>query len=303
MPARTARTSSTARVAALAEANGTPETSCAPNAQQRTQTAPSAAMARSDHAAVAGCDPGQAKHRQGREDEDGDDEHGRAGHDEVGVPRSDRVAQRLDADPGVPPVGNGIERAVESRVEPMSRTFTITSRPRSGPTTQARTRRSPAGRARARARTAMPSSGSLSERAERERAGWSRSDQGDPDEQQARRWSGPARSSATRMSTRRGAARCAHVGEPRATTCRGRTTRRAAQARREACLGQRRGAATSAAATVRDDALSRGDDLAPVAGRQRRPHPRQPPTGCEERVARHADQRGPRRRSSGRRRC
>ena len=43
MPERTARTSSTARVAALAEANGTPETSCAPNAQQRTQMAPSAA--------------------------------------------------------------------------------------------------------------------------------------------------------------------------------------------------------------------------------------------------------------------
>ncbi len=68
-------------------------------------------------AAVAGRDPGQAKHRQGREDEYADDEHGRAGHDEVGVPRSDRVAQRLDADPGVPPVGNGIERPVEGRVD------------------------------------------------------------------------------------------------------------------------------------------------------------------------------------------
>ena len=34
-----------------------------------TQATPSAATARSDHAAVAGRDPGQAKHRQRREDE------------------------------------------------------------------------------------------------------------------------------------------------------------------------------------------------------------------------------------------
>ena len=83
MPARTARTSSTARPAALVEAIGTWETSCAPNAQQRTQTAPSAVTAAERPPAVTGRDPGQAKHRQGREDEHGDDEHRRAGHDQV----------------------------------------------------------------------------------------------------------------------------------------------------------------------------------------------------------------------------
>ena len=68
-------------------------------------------------AAVAGRDPGQAKHRQGREDEYGDDEHRRAGDDQVRVRPTDRVAQRLDADPGVAPVGDGIERPVEGREE------------------------------------------------------------------------------------------------------------------------------------------------------------------------------------------
>ena len=67
--------------------------------------------------AVAGRDPGQAKHRQGREDEYGDDEHRRADDGQVRARPSDRVAQRLDADPGVAPVANGVERPVEGREE------------------------------------------------------------------------------------------------------------------------------------------------------------------------------------------
>ena len=67
---------------------------------------------------MAGRDPGQAKHRQGREDEDGDAEHRRAGDDQVRLRPADRVAQRLDADPGVAPVGNGVERPVEGLEEP-----------------------------------------------------------------------------------------------------------------------------------------------------------------------------------------
>ena len=41
------------------------------------------------------------------------------------------------------------------------------------------------------------------------------------------------------------------------------------------------------------DPLRRGDDLAPVAARQRRAHPRERPAGGEERVARRADREHP----------
>ena len=43
-----------------------------------------------------------------------------------------------------------------------------------------------------------------------------------------------------------------------------------------------------------NDPLSRSDDLAPVARRQRLTHPRQQPPGCEERVACRADREHPR---------
>ena len=43
-----------------------------------------------------------------------------------------------------------------------------------------------------------------------------------------------------------------------------------------------------------NDSLNRGDDLAPVAGRQRLTHPRQQPPGYEERVACRADREDPR---------
>ena len=68
-------------------------------------------------AAVDGRDTGQAKHRQGREDEDGDAEQRRTDDGQVRVRPTDRVAQRLDADPGVAPVTNGVERPVEGRKE------------------------------------------------------------------------------------------------------------------------------------------------------------------------------------------
>ena len=65
------------------EAIGAPETSCAPNAQQSTQATPSAATARSDDPAVAGRDPGQAKQRQGREDDAATPDQRHAGHGQV----------------------------------------------------------------------------------------------------------------------------------------------------------------------------------------------------------------------------
>ena len=69
-------------------------------------------------AAVAGRDPRHAQQRQDREGEERDDEHGRDGDDEVRARPADRVAQRLDADPRVARVVDGLERPVERREEP-----------------------------------------------------------------------------------------------------------------------------------------------------------------------------------------
>ena len=84
------------------------------------------------------------------------------------------------------------------------------------------------------------------------------------------------------------------AGGPTATRRRGRTTRRAARARRArtACVQRQRQDVCSR--DRQHDPLRRGDDLAPVARRQRLAHPRQQPPGDEERVARRADREHPR---------
>jgi hypothetical protein len=49
----------------------------------------------------------------------------------------------------------------------------------------------------------------------------------------------------------------------------------------------------------KDNPLNRGDDLAPVARRQRLTHPRPDPPGCKERIARRTDREDPRARRAG----
>ena len=67
---------------------------------------------------MAGRDPRHALHRQDLEGEERDDEHHRDGDGDVRARPADRVTQRLDADPHVPRVVDGLERPVERRVEP-----------------------------------------------------------------------------------------------------------------------------------------------------------------------------------------
>jgi hypothetical protein len=67
--------------------------------------------------AVDGRNPGQAKHCQGRKDEDGSAEHSPADDGQVRARRADRIAQCLDPDPRVAPVADGVERPVEGREE------------------------------------------------------------------------------------------------------------------------------------------------------------------------------------------
>ena len=69
-------------------------------------------------APVAGRDPRHPQQRQDREGEERDDEHDRDGDDEVRARPTDRVTERLDADPHVARVVEGLERPVERREEP-----------------------------------------------------------------------------------------------------------------------------------------------------------------------------------------
>ena len=68
-------------------------------------------------AAVAGRDPRHAQQRQERDGEEGDDEQPRDGDGDARARAADRVAQRLDPDPRVARVVDGIERPVERREE------------------------------------------------------------------------------------------------------------------------------------------------------------------------------------------
>ena len=68
--------------------------------------------------AVAGRDARHAQQRQDRDGEEPDEEHGRDRDGEVRARPADGVAQRLDADPRVARVVDGVERPVERREEP-----------------------------------------------------------------------------------------------------------------------------------------------------------------------------------------
>ncbi len=67
---------------------------------------------------VSGRDPGEPQHRQRGEDEHGQAEHCGTDQGQVGPGPAEGVAQRLDADPGVGPVRDRVERPVERREEP-----------------------------------------------------------------------------------------------------------------------------------------------------------------------------------------
>ena len=191
----------------------------------------------------------------------------------------------------------------------MSRIFTITSSPRTGPTTQARRRRAcwRAGRGPGR-RARRPSSGSLTNAPGVRRLELVRSDEGDPHDQQGEDREHRGEAVRTRPRPGRRGLRRASALAPRApplepcAACRwlhshatsrpNDSASRASATRRAAWV--RASGSTSAAAIASDDPLRRGDDLAPVARRELLAHPRQHPPGCEERVACRADREHPR---------
>ena len=111
-PVRTACTSSTARAAALEEATG------APAMRSATQTTPSTAAARSAQPRWPAATRVTRSSARTGSGEQRDDEHDRDGDGEVRARAADRVAQRLDADPHVARVVDGVERPVERGEEP-----------------------------------------------------------------------------------------------------------------------------------------------------------------------------------------
>ncbi len=94
----TALTSCTVRPTALTEAIGTPLTSCAPATCSTSQATAERGHGHARRAPVAGRDAGQPQHREGGEDQRGEQRQTDAGHGQIGAGTAHRVAQRLDAD-------------------------------------------------------------------------------------------------------------------------------------------------------------------------------------------------------------
>ena len=143
--------------------------------------------------------------------------------------------------------------------------------------------------------TTMPSSGTLTNALGVRRLGWSGATRAAQTSRPAATVSAAA--TPTRKRPRvattavRSAAACLcaqshHTSRPNDSQSRASAPTRGSlgQSRRHDVCGRHR----------QNDPLSRGDDLAPVAGRQRLTHPRQQPPGCEERVACRADREDPR---------
>ena len=264
--------------------------------------------------AVAGRDPGQSKHRQGREDEDGDAEQRRAGHEQVRLRTTDGVAQGLDADAGVAPVGNRVERPVEGLEEAHVEDLHDDQQAEQRPDDVRQEPSAVGGKHEGQGDHDEAFERHSHERAGRQTTKLVRSDEGDPhheqgeDREQCReaRAHWPARPGVAsgdcagnlpvcdlRLPTGRGAAVDPQPHDVVAERC---------VQQRES--GEQDGLGQSERQDVgsRDgqhDALNRGDDPAPVAPRQRCAHPRQHPAGGVERVACRPDPEHPHARRTG----
>ena len=238
-------------------------------------------------AAVACRDPRDAQQRQHGQDEQGDDQHDRDDRDEVRARRADRVAQRLDADPHVAQVVDGAERPVERGEEPdvehlhehehaQQRAHDDGEHAASGDGQQHR----------------QYDDNEELERESRERAGGEparlvRCDAATQTSATAR----PVSTAATRVRPRSVAGTWAAAPQPPGALA----DRRREQGERDDEERLRDGAGQDPGGRDRqDDPLSRRDNLAPAARRQRRAHPRDQPLAGSEQVAGGPDREHPR---------
>ena len=240
---------------------------------------------------VAGSDAGQVEHCQRGEDERGDAEQHGAGDRQVSIGAAEGVAHRLDADGGVAPVVDRIERAVKGDEEPEVEELRQRQQAEHRPY-HPRDDAPGAGRQG----DGQHDDDDPFEREPHECAGCEkprlvRSDQGDPhhDEGEQCDHDGSARIAVANRSDSRAGGAPVPPQPPDVTS-----ERLGKQGERdgEGGAGQSRRQDLRRRDRQRDSLCSR-DDLAPVARRQRRAHPAEQPLGREERVARCPDREHP----------
>ena len=238
-------------------------------------------------ATMAGRDACQAQQREHRDGEQGDHQRSRDGGDEVRSRGADRVAQRLDPDPRVARVVDGLERPVERREEADVEDLDDDEQAQH--------------RSRDHDQHAPPAGGQEDghgdddeelereprERAEREAARLVRRDERGPDEQQGSERE-RHRDARVQLRGRRGVP--AAPQPPHALADRRREQHeRGDQQRLRERPGQHPGGRDR-----QHDALRRRDHHAPAAPRQRRAHPWRQALAGQERVARGPDREHPR---------
>ena len=230
---------------------GAPETSCAPNAQQSTQTTPSAATAWSDERRWPAATRVRRSTARVVRTKTRDAEHRGADDGQVRGRPADRVAHRLDPDPGVAPVADGVERPVEGREEAEVEDLHDHQQTESRPDDPGQEASSGGGQDEGQSDDDEALERDPHERAGRETTRLVGSDEGGPHEQNGEDREHRRRSAlATRAAAGRRAVGCVPVAST-ATRRRGRTTRQAGQARRRGRLGSDASGRTSAAAIVR----------------------------------------------------
>ena len=259
-------------------------------------------------AAVAGRDPRHAQQRQDREGEERDDEHDRDGDGEVRARAADRVAQRLDADPRVARVVDGVERPVEGREEPDVEDLHEHE--------HAQHRSHDHGQHAARGGGQQDGQGDDDEELEREaartrravrRLGWFGATRAAQTSSRARTVSATRDARAQRPALGLTDVALRHLiarGVPAAPQPpRALADRRRQRGERGDQEGLRERPGQHLGGRDRQhDPLRRRDDLAPAARRQRRAHPRQQPLAGEEQRSAPPRSRAPTRRTRGRRR-
>ena len=231
--------------------------------------------------AVAGRDARQAQQCEERDDDQHDDD----GDGEIRARAADRVAQRLDADPRVARVGDGVERPVEGREEPHVEDLHEHERAQHRSHEHGQHAARGGGQQDGHGDDDEELEGKPRERADVELARLVRRDEGGPDEHQGE---DPGRHGKARARPlARGVSPAPQPPRALAHRRRQRGERGAQEDLREP-TGQHLGRRER-----QHDPLRRRDDLAPAARRQRRAHPRQQPLAGEEQVARRPDREHP----------
>ncbi len=289
-PDWTVCTSWTAREAVLVDATGAPsEAQRDPDDAERRSAARSAQSRWPAATRVTRISASTGMREQ--PDEDHDD----GGDGDVRARPADRVAQRLDADPHVGRVGDGVERPVEGRDEPHVEELHHHEHRQDCSGDPASTRRRRLGSRTASTRTTSSSRGSRTNAAASSWLSWFGATRAAQTRSSARTVSATASARVQRRALRRGRRRHSH--HTHSPIGRRERDERDEEGRLHGRTGQDVGGGDR-----EHDALRRRDDLAPAARWERRAHPRQQPARRAGTGSAPPRSRAPTRRGWGRRR-